>query len=246
MMIKACKPMRKFRLLLCLVTLIGLTERMAESQSNFGMWNTLSVEKEISKRFSACIEEELRLKDDILRLNLLYTEVGASYKPFKGFKLGLMYRLTEKYADDDKFYFRNRLMFDVSYKYHVAGFVIGYRSRVQSESENKTNHHEPEWFWRSKLELKYTIGKFTPFAGTELRYQIKVPRHPETDGGWHRVRYFVGTEYSFNKNNVVGIYYLKQHEFYILDPNNLDIVGLQYSVTLAHKKKHKKDSEKTE
>jgi hypothetical protein len=226
--------MRVAKYAFLLVFLISL-DGYVKSQSNLGMWNTFSLEKEFSKKFSAEIAEEFRLKNDISRLNLFYTNAGVSYKPIKRLKLSLIYRLTEKYSDENKFNYRNRLMFDVSYKYHFSDFVFCYRSRVQTEVINNKSH-VPEWFWRDKFEIKYRFNKISPYIGTEFRYQIKVEEHPETDMGWHRVRVFAGIGYNINKNNVIEIYYLKQHEFYILDPNNLDIIGLGYSLTLPHKK----------
>jgi hypothetical protein len=115
-------------------------------------------------------------------------------------------------------------------------FIVGYRARIQSEIINNKSTSS-EWFWRNKFEVKYNFGKFAPYLGTELRYQLKVPNHPETDRGWHRVRYFIGVDYKLNKNNEIGIYYLKQNDFYILDPNDLNILGLQYSLTIPYKKK---------
>jgi hypothetical protein len=226
--------MNVIKSILIIVCLVFVNE-FVKSQSNVGMWNTFSLEKEFSKKFSVGIDEELRLKDNFSHINLFYTNLGMSYRPLRGLKLSLTYRFTQKYVIDNEFNFRNRLMFDASYKYHLSNFVFGYRSRIQAEIINNKST-TPEWFWRNKFEIKYNFTKISPYLGTELRYQIKVPKHPETDQGWHRIRLFAGFDYKLNENNTIGIYYLRQNEFYILDPNNLDIFGLQYSLTLPHKK----------
>lgn len=227
--------MKFSKYLLVVIALMSSTVYL-KSQPNFGMWNTFSLEKEFSKKFSAGIDEEMRLKDNLAHLNLFYTNLGASYRPVKGIKLSLIYRFTQKYKTSvHDFNFRNRLMFDASFKYHLSNLVFAYRSRIQAEVVNDQSP-SPEWFWRDKFEIKYNLHKLTPYLGTELRYQITVPKHPETDRGWHRARFFVGVDYSFTKNSELGIYYMRQHEFYILDPNELSILGLQYSLTLPHKK----------
>ena len=234
------KIFKNTSILIALLLICNVTK----SQTDIGMWNTISLEKEITKKFSVTLDEELRLKDTLSRLNLLYTNLGISYKPFKGFKLSLTYRFIQKYTDLDEFNYRNRLMFDASYKYFYRNFELKYRARIQAETINDNKNRGPEWYWRNKFELKYYVWKFAPYIGTELRYQIRVQNHPETDLGWHRVRLFAGVQYAINKNNTVEIYYLRQHEFYILDPNEIHVLGLQYSLTLPYKKPEKKPDEK--
>lgn len=97
----------------------------------------------------------------------------------------------------------------------------------------------PEWFWRSKFELKYDLNKYTPYIGVELRYQIKDPRNPEFNNGFHRSRTFAGVNYKINKRNSFGIYYLIQNEFEVFDPQTLYILGVEYAISLGSFKKNK-------
>jgi hypothetical protein len=217
-----------------------------QTQPDAGMWNTLSIEKEISKKFSAGIDEELRLRDNFSQLNLLYTNFGVSYKPIKGVKLALIYRLIEKYEGTNvTFSYRDRLMFDASYKYKLKDWAFAYRSRIQAEVRNYYSSRLgqiPEWFWRNKFEVKYDINKkFEPYIGAEFRYQLKDPRNPISNHGWHRLRKFAGIDYNINGSNSVGIYYLIQTEFGVANPQNLYILGLQYSLTLQRAKKQEKE-----
>ncbi|MBK5285895.1 MAG: hypothetical protein JJE25_10885 [Bacteroidia bacterium] len=54
----------------------------------------------------------------------------------------------------------------------------------------------------------------------------------ESDKTWHRARYALGFDYEFNKKSTFGIYYLIQHEWNVSMPENLYIIGLEYSLTL--------------
>jgi hypothetical protein len=217
----------------------------AQDNTNYGMWNTFSIEKELSKKASLFLDEELRLKDSYSRLNLLYTNLGVSYKPLKGLKVSLIYRCIEKYKKSDEFSFRHRLMLDVGYKYRLSNWTFAYRSRFQSEVRDYLSDDDgktPEWFWRNKVEVKYTfLKKYSPYLGTELRYQIKDPRNPAYDEGWHRIRMFGGLDYSINANNSIGIYYLVQQEFNVESSQQLQILGLQYSLTLPDRKSKKEN-----
>ena len=89
-----------------------------------------------SKELSVGIDEEIRFKDDISRLNLFYTNFGVSYKLIKNLKISLVYRLIEKFEADNTFSFRNRLMLDIGYKYKINNLTLSYRNRIQSELRN--------------------------------------------------------------------------------------------------------------
>jgi hypothetical protein len=210
----------------------------SQIQTDAGMWNTISVEKEITKKFSLILDEEIRLRDNFSQLNLLYTNFGVSYKIIKGLKVAIIYRLIEKYEGTNyTFSFRNRLMLDISYRYKIQDFSVSYRSRLQYEVRDYYSSDKgklPEKFWRNKFEAKYNIKKFTPYVGVELRYQIADPRNQISDEGWHRIRYFWGVDYDINKNNSIGVYYLIQREYYVVNPMDMYIIGLQYSLTLPH------------
>ena len=129
-----------------------------------GMWNTFSIEKEFSDKLSVSADEEFRLKENFNMLNLFYTNLGVNYKLGKGFKVGLTYRLTEKWKHKmQDFSYRHRLMFDLSYKYNVNQWSLVYRSRVQSELIDTYASElgkSPEWFWRNKIDIKYKIGNY--------------------------------------------------------------------------------------
>lgn len=212
---------------------------IAQIYSDAGMWNTFSLEKELSNKFSISADEEFRLKENFTMLNLFYTNLGLNYKPIKGVKLALTYRLIEKWKYEYQYFsFRNRLMFDLSYKYKFYGWSISYRSRIQSEVRDINTSDIgkiPEWYWRNKIDIKRQIRQYIPYIGTEFRYQLSDPRSPTTNFAWHRVRMYAGIDYEINKRNTFGLYYLIQREFDVVEPEYLYIVGLQYSITLPSK-----------
>ena len=227
--------MRNKILFLFFLMSISILTAYSQRQPDMGMWNTISVEKVFSKNYSVSIDEEIRLRDNISRLNLLYTNFSFNYKPIKGLKIGLTYRSIQKYQGWIEFSLRHRMMLDISYKYRMGNFVLGYRSRFQSEVKDYYSSEKgqiPEWFWRNKVDFKYNIKKFEPYIGTEFRYQFTDPRNPEWNYGWHRYRSFIGVDYNINSKNSVGIYYLIQREFNVSDPEYIYILGLQYSVVL--------------
>jgi len=206
----------------------------AQNQFDWGSWNTFSFSKPLNSKLSLGIDEELRLRENFSQLNLFYTNLGLTYKVAKDVKLSLTYRFIQKYLEQE-FSYRNRLMLDMGVKHKINLLTLSYRSRLQAEVKNyftSENGHLKEWFWRHKFEAKYSIKKFNPYIGTELRYQLNDPRSPENNAGWHRMRTFAGVDYEINKTNSVGIYYLNQFEFGVVNPNKIHVIGLEYSIDL--------------
>jgi hypothetical protein len=205
-----------------------------QKQPDAGMWSTLSIEKEITKKIDICIDQEFRLKNNYSDLNLFYTNISVDYSIYKGIKLSVGYRIIEKYLIEDFFSFRHRLMFDASYKYKIQNIILSYRSRIQAEVRDyySSKHGQiPEWYWRNKFDIKYDLGKFTPYIGTELRYQISDPRNPSGNHGLHRARMYGGVDYKINNANSIGLYYLVQQEYDIDEPADVYITGIQYTIS---------------
>jgi len=233
-------------LLVCLsVAIVCLpVQSYSQNQPDMGLWTTFSLEKEFTKKLAAGFDQEFRLRENLTRLNLFYTNPYVTYRITKRIKAGLGYRVIEKYMyKQQNFSFRHRLMFDLSYKYKIKEFTLSYRARLQGEVKDYNTEElgkVPEYFWRNKLDVKYDFGKISPHIGCEVRYQIEDPRNPSSNYGFHRARTYAGLDYKINKTNSVGIMYLLQQEYDIDDPGTGYIVGLEYSVLLERKKK--KDS----
>ena len=207
-----------------------------DNSADAGSWNTFNLEKGIKGKFSALFTQECRLKENFSTLNLFYTNLGIEYKSNKYFKAALVYRWIDKFQDDNTFSYRNRLMLDLTLKNKFGKFTLGYRQRLQAEKRNiftSEKGYLTEWYSRNKFSVKYDLNKpYTPFAAIELRYQIHDFRRMESEHTWHRNRYSFGIEYKFNDKNTFGAYYLIQREWNVNNPNNLYIVGLEYTLSL--------------
>lgn len=201
-----------------------------------GSWNTFNVDYKLNKKLSGVFTEELRFKENFSRLNLFYTNLGLEYKFSDFFKAALVYRFIEKFQDDNSFSFRHRLMLDLTIKKKFGKIGFSYRQRIQAEKRDIYSSdigYLPEWYSRNKFTLKYDTDKrYTPYVAVELRYQFRNPREWQSDKTWHRSRYSIGIDYKINKKSTFGLYYLIQREFNVVLPQNLYIVGLEYSISL--------------
>lgn len=216
---------------------MGLLAQGNLSYPDAGMWNTLSFDYGLSKHWSIIGAEEVRIKENYSRLNLLYTNIGLEYVMNKYFKTSLVYRNIEKYNNDNTFIIRHRLMWDATLKYRFNRVGFAYRHRLQKEYRALLSSETgslPEWYSRNKFSVEYQVNKqWDSYAAIELRYQIHDPRNVESEHTWHRARYQFGVDYRLNKFSKVGAYYLIQRVWNVPNRENLFITGLEYSISLA-------------
>lgn len=225
--------MKQFSLL---VTCIFAGVFLHAQTSDFGMWNTFSVNKEITKKFTVGIDQELRLRDNLSTVHLLYTNVGASYKLSDYFKIGVVYRFIDRHKEDLTWGIRHRIYTDLTFKVKPGKFSIGYRARFQAEwrAQGYTGEYGkiPEIFMRNQVKVAYKASDdLEPYAGIEVRWQLQNPRipyHQSIDRG----RYFAGVNYEINKHNTVGTYFLIQKEVNVVNRQSLFIWGLEYTINL--------------
>ncbi len=208
----------------------------SQPTNDAGLWTTFTIEKELKNNTTVFLTEEYRVKENFTRTNLFYTDIGVAVRPIKPLKIALSYRSIEKYMLDNTFSYRHRLMLDILLKHKIGNYSIAFRQRFQSEVRNVNSSNDgavPEWYSRSKFQLKYDLNKrITPYIAAELRYQINNPRNIESDRLWHRQRYSLGLDYKQSDRNTFGLYYLIQNEYNVSAPQNLYIVGLEYTLTL--------------
>jgi long-subunit fatty acid transport protein len=205
-------------------------------RSDFQMWNTLSINKEITDKFTVGIDQELRLRDNLSTLHMLYTNVGMSYKFNDHFKASLVYRFIDRHKEDLTWGIRHRIYTDLIFRIKPADFTFAYRARFQAEwrAQGYTGEFAgvPEVYMRNQVKAAYkATSDLEPYLGIEVRWQLqnaRIPYHESVD----RARYFAGVNYEINKHNTVGTYFLIQKEVNVIDRQSLCVWGLEYTINL--------------
>lgn len=213
-----------------------------------GNWNTLNFTYKLNSKWGLLFTQEFRLRENYSRLNLFYTNFGVNYAINKSIKVGLIYRLIDKYLEDNSFSFRHRFMLDGSYKFDYGKWGFGIRQRFQMEWRDVYSSElglYPELFSRTKAEVSYDVTpKFSPYISTEFRAQFTDPRNNADDDNLSRNRTIFGGNYIVNNAVKVGAYFLHQAEFNTVTPQIINIVGLECNLNinklLANKSKNKK------
>jgi hypothetical protein len=225
------------RLIRCIAVLLFFLNTLisiAQPTKDAGLWNTFNAEYKLNSSFNLVFTEELRLRENFTMMNLLYTDFGIEYAGLKNIKTSIAYRSIQKFQTELPLSFRHRLTWDLSYKKEFNKFSVQYRHRLQTEVKNFYSSHlgkTPEWFDRNKFTFKYEVYKrIQPYAAIEFRTQLYDPRNPFYNMELHRVRYQIGTDIKLGNKKTIGVYYLIQDEFGIVNEQDQYILGLEYSV----------------
>ncbi len=205
----------------------------SQTTNDAGLWASVNVDKKLNSKFFLFFTEEYRVRENFSRTNLFYTDLGFGIKPVSFLKVSLAYRLIEKNVKRNYFSYRHRIMLDITLKKKYGKFGLSFRERIQVENRDIYSSDIgklPEWYSRNKFKVDYDINKpITPWVAVELRYQIVNPRAVESNRQWSRNRYFVGLDYKRSEKHTFGVYYMIQQEYDISAPQDLYILGIDYS-----------------
>lgn len=209
---------------------------LSAQTQDFGMWNTISVNKDLSDKLTFGLDQEIRFRDNLSTLNLVYTNVGLTYKLNSNFKFSAVYRFIDKHKDDFSWGVRHRIYFDAAIKVKPGNFNFSYRARYQLEWRGAgyelIHGKVPEVYFRNLFKLGYKLNdNWEPYLGSEIRFQIRNPRIPYHNG-FDRTRMIGGLNYEVNKHHVIGTYFLYQKEWNVSDPETLHILGIEYTFNI--------------
>ncbi|OFY18501.1 MAG: hypothetical protein A2X02_07765 [Bacteroidetes bacterium GWF2_29_10] len=201
--------------------------------NDFANWTGISIQKNITNRTSVELEEELRLKNNCTQINSFLSTISLNYKLTKCKDVSIAYRFSDKYKEEKYFSERHRLMFDYKYKYKIKPFVINYRTRIQSELQDYNSSDKgkiPDCIWRNKLEIKYNLKQYKPYATTELFFQINDPRNMESNKSFNQYRLSIGNEFKINNKHSFSIYIMLQKDINTQNPQKTITFGLKYAI----------------
>jgi hypothetical protein len=229
--------MRNFAFAICLILLSATTAKAYRPvYADAGLWKTFNVTYKLNKRVGFLFTQEVRLRENYSRLNLLYNNLGVNYSVIRGLKVGLIYRNIQKVLPDNTFNIRHRIMTDATYKYDYKKWNFSLRQRFQFEWMDIYTSElgkSPQIFSRTKFETQYQLTeKWAPYISTEFRAQLSDPRNSDDDDNLGRNRTIFGVDYMYSKTINFGTYFLHQAEFNTVTPQVINIVGIETNINL--------------
>lgn len=177
--------------------------------------------KKLNHGFSVAWNEELRIKDNISKIDRIYSDLSFALKANKWLKFSAGYTFISidregKKKDNYKNYWelRHRLTFGVSLSYHTYNnWVFSMKERVQAtfltdDEIDEREKADPKWVLKSKLMAEYKIQRIplVPFVSVELCNTLNAPKLAGNEY-LEKVRSAVGFVYRLNKRNSIHFYY---------------------------------------
>lgn len=219
---------------------VGATAQVSDFQS----WLSAGVKTDISKKFSAGIEAQLRMRDNSSRPNSLLLDPGISFKMNKYLKLAVSYRFSARFSSDNVNTTAHRYNIDAEGRKKFGKLTVKLRTCFQkgftdiTYNENRKPYSYPAYS-RNKLAVEYEVSKrISPYAEFELFIPLNNPLQRNAD----RYRATIGSSFNLKNRNAIDCFFRVQHELNTANAETDYVIGIGYSYDLKIKK-NKKEKE---
>ena len=205
-----------------------ITSHLKAQVNDAGIWTGIEIEKKITQAFSIKYIQETRFNENITEAGSLINELGADYRFDKKSRISFVYRVNYQRQLNNMYIPVNRFYFDYSYRNKLSIFEINFRLRAQMQSKNSfvyDSDGNTKSAIRPKISLKYPLKKLQPYLSAEVYLPIFYNEYKPLD----KLRFAIGTEYSFNKQNSIDLRYMIQKEFYTNNPVTDFVFSLSYN-----------------
>ncbi|UCH15304.1 MAG: DUF2490 domain-containing protein [Bacteroidales bacterium] len=197
------------------------------------LWSGVRLEADVFKKVSVRIEEEIRLTENISRVEDYFTDLGILYDFWGDFTFRAYYRFTRRNEIDNRISNIHRYCIDLKYEKSIYRWAVALRTRYQSRYKNINSDElgkRPDNYNRSKLSLAYDIYRspLKPRIWFEVFYQLNNPEGNMMD----KIRYSPEISYRINNNIRARVYYIIEKEYNVSDPQTNYILGTGFSYKL--------------
>ena len=187
------------------VLLFGMSFPAWAQSDDFNTWTKFKVSHKIDSRFSVSGDLELRMKDDVSRLDRWGLTVGGSYRPCSFLNLGVGYETHLRNLGDSDWKLRHRYHISATANFRYQWLKVSLRERFQQTYDRG----DSETRLRSRLKLSYapTKGIVSPYFSVEIYQSLDDTSFWRAD----RMRYRPGVEIALAKRWSLDAFYCYQY-----------------------------------
>ena len=187
------------------VLLFGMSFPAWAQSDDFTTWTKFKVNHKIDSRFSVSGDLELRMKDDVSRLDRWGLTVGGSYRPCSFLNLGVGYETHLRNLGDSDWKLRHRYHISATANFRYQWLKVSLRERFQQTYDRG----DSETRLRSRLKLSYapTKGIVSPYFSVEIYQSLDDTSFWRAD----RMRYRPGVEIALAKRWSLDAFYCYQY-----------------------------------
>ena len=192
-------------------------------ENDFQTWNSLSINKKLSKKSNLIYKFGLRFRENSSILSKQFYEVKYKYSILKRVAFSTGFRYSDNWDKKRINNRSNRFFLDVLYKDKLhKRLSFSLRNRLQSQGF----YYNYNLIFRQKFSLNYNIRKtkFDPSISTEYFYNL--------DEGIKKLRSGISFTNKITKNLDFDFGYKIQNEFGLTRPNTFYIFECKISYDL--------------
>lgn len=187
------------------VLLVGIASSIWAQSDDFTTWTKFKVNHKIDSRFSVSGDLELRMKDDVSRLDRWGLTLGGSYRPCSFLNLGVGYETHLRNLDDSDWKLRHRYHISATASFRYQWLKVSLRERFQRTFDRS----DSETYLRSRLKLSYAPikGIVSPYFSVEIYQSLDDASFGRAD----RMRYRSGVEIALARRWSLDVFYCYQY-----------------------------------
>lgn len=217
--------------------LIVIFSSIGNSQnSDLTSWTTIGLEYKLNEKWNFGIEEQLRLKENISKIDAYFTQLNAEYSFSKNFKLGGGIRYIKQNDNVGNIQgYENHLRFNIDaiYNHQITDFELKYRLRYQNKNELGVTNSEGDYA-NQHIRFKTSIGYNFKHWKLDPVFSAEIFNHFEKNkkNGYDKYRLTIGTAYKLKDLGKIKLFYRIEKELNENLPKTTNIIGLKYTYTI--------------
>lgn len=198
---------------------------------DFETWTGITIKKRISSKTELKLREEIRLSENSLQINNVFTDFGVLYKISESFNAGIYYRYIRK-SNYPNFINQHKIYGDIEYNKPINNFILKYRLRFQTKySEIYSCDYGliPANTLRNKISISYKIKDkpIVPKVSADAFLPVNYINY-----AFYKIRTSIGFKYKINKYNSVNLSFIIDKELNTTNPLTSNILALNYKFRL--------------
>jgi hypothetical protein len=154
------------------------------------LWTGAKIEKDFGKDWRLSLEQEFRFKENISKINNIFTEAELRYRINRNFYLNAGFRYTSDRNDDGSYDGLARNHFSLQYRGRLEFVTFEYRLKYQREVEAArffTRDSPYEKIFRNRLGVRVTrLDRIQPYVSGEI-LQVFTPYLSSLNDFWRFV-----------------------------------------------------------
>lgn len=223
---------------LLLTVFFAGTVSAGAQENDFGAWVAIDVSKDVTKRFTLELEEEVRLFKDFGKLDRFSTSLSGDYEIAKWLKAGVGYMwIINHKVKSDTWDHRHRYFLFLQGRQKLGRVTVSLRERYQTtfvkeeaEAEDLGFEFVSRHILRSRLMADYDIrnNKLEPYVSAEMYTTLNKTGGTEING----MRYTLGAEFPVSGRMDLEPYLRLDQELNVKNPVSLFVVGVSLKLDL--------------